>query len=170
MTVGRSPIGVAFGILWNGSVVRVNVAFGILQTITKRLDLTSGSSPGFRLRPHNRRDPNPRRDRQYGTKKKSVRAGASNWKKGVSFSANLCAEVWQDLAEFGWDIDVNLSKRVEAVSGLENMCGTISVHPFFVLWRAQCGALTRLCCPRGALAMVELLCSVAFFQPEPLSE
>ena len=63
--VGKSPIGVAFGILWIGSVVRVNVAtlkgvaFGISRTITKRLDLTSGSSLGFRLRPHNRRDASP---------------------------------------------------------------------------------------------------------------
>ena len=61
--VGKSPIVVAFGIFWNGSVVGVNVAtlkggaFGISRTITKRLDLTSGSSLGFRLRPHNRRDP-----------------------------------------------------------------------------------------------------------------
>ena len=62
--VGRSPIGVAFGILWNGGVVRVNVAalkgvaFGIARTITKRMDLTSGSSLGFRFRPHNCRYPN----------------------------------------------------------------------------------------------------------------
>ena len=72
----RSPKGVAFGILWNGGVARVNVAtlkgvaFGISHTITKRLDLTSSSSLGFRLRPHNRRDPKLRRDRQSGTKKK----------------------------------------------------------------------------------------------------
>ena len=45
------------------SVVRVNVAtlkggaFGISRAITKRLDLMSGSSLGFRLRPHNRCDP-----------------------------------------------------------------------------------------------------------------
>ena len=68
-----------------GGVVRVNVAtlkdiaFG---TITKRLDVASGSSLGFRLRPHNRRDPEPGRDRQKGTKK-SVRAGANGRKKGV---------------------------------------------------------------------------------------
>ena len=48
--VGKSPTGVAFGILWIGSVVRANVAtltgvaFGISRTITKRLDLTSGSA------------------------------------------------------------------------------------------------------------------------------
>ena len=65
--VGKSPIGVAFGILRIGSVVRVNVAalkgvaFGISRTILKRLDLTSSSSLGFRLRPHNRRDPSPHR-------------------------------------------------------------------------------------------------------------
>ena len=87
--VERSPIGVAFGILWNGGVVRVNVAtlkgvaFGISRTITKRLDLMSGSSLGFRLRPHNRRDPKPRRDCQNGTKKENVRAGAIGRKKGV---------------------------------------------------------------------------------------
>ena len=87
--VGRSLMGVAFGFLYNVGVVRVNVAtlegeaFGISRTITKRLDLTSGSSLGFRLRPHNRRDPKPRRDHQNGTKKKSVRAGAIGRKKGV---------------------------------------------------------------------------------------
>ena len=57
--VGKSPIGVVFGILWNGGVVRVNVAtlkgveFGISRTISKRL----GSV-----------------DRQNGTKKKVVSA------------------------------------------------------------------------------------------------
>ena len=51
----------------SGSIFRVNVAtlkgvaFGISRTITKRLDLTSGSSLGFRLRPQNRRDPSPNR-------------------------------------------------------------------------------------------------------------
>ena len=89
--VGKSPIAVVFGILWNGGVVRVNVAtlkgvpFGISHTMTKRLDLTSGSSLGFRLRPHNRRDPKPRHDRQNGTKK-SVRRGTINRKKGVRAS------------------------------------------------------------------------------------
>ena len=86
--VGKSPIGVAFGILWIGSVVRVNVAtlkgvaFGISRTITKRLDLTSGSSLGFRLRPHNRRDPSLRCDRQTGHQK-NVRSAPLVRKKGV---------------------------------------------------------------------------------------
>ena len=39
-------------------------------TITKRLDLTSGSSLGFRLRPHSRRDPKHRHERQTGNQKK----------------------------------------------------------------------------------------------------
>ena len=70
--VREGPKGVVFGILWNGRIVRVNVAtlkgvaFGISRTSTKRLDL----SLVFRFRPHNRRDPEPRRDRQNGTKKK----------------------------------------------------------------------------------------------------
>ena len=85
--MGKCPIDLAFGNLWNRSVVRVNVAttegvaFGISHTITKRLELTSGSSLGFRLRPHNRRDPQPRRDRQTGNQKKSMRAATLNWKK-----------------------------------------------------------------------------------------
>ena len=89
MPVGKSPIGVAFGILWNGIVVRVKVAtlkgvaFGISRTITKRLDLTSGSSLGFRLRPLNRRDPKPRRDRQTGNQKKNVRSATLVRKNGV---------------------------------------------------------------------------------------
>ena len=80
--MGKSPIGVVFGILWNGSVVRVNVAtlnyvaFGISRTNTKRLDLTSGSSLGFLLRPHNRRD------RQTGNQKNRA-SGTINRKKGV---------------------------------------------------------------------------------------
>ena len=59
-------MGVVVGIFWNRGVVRVNVAtlnrvaFGISRTITERLDLTSGSSLGFRLRPRKRRDPEPR--------------------------------------------------------------------------------------------------------------
>ena len=79
----RPSIGVAFGIFWNGGVLRVNVAtlkgvaFGISHTITKRLDLTSGSSLGFRLRPQNRRDPNPVAIAKMGPKKK--RACRSDW-------------------------------------------------------------------------------------------
>ena len=71
--VGKSPIGV---VLWIGGVVRVNVAtlnrvaVWISRTVTMRLDLTSGSSLGFRLRPHNRRDPKPRRECQTGNQKK----------------------------------------------------------------------------------------------------
>ena len=78
VSVRESPIGVAFGILWNGGVVRVHVATlkgvacGISRTITKRLDLTFGSSLGFRLRPHNRRDLNPVAIAKPGTKKKCV--------------------------------------------------------------------------------------------------
>ena len=58
-------------------VVRVNVAtlksvaFGISPTFTKRLDLTSGSSLGFRLRLHNRRDPKPVAIADPGPKKKT---------------------------------------------------------------------------------------------------
>ena len=87
MPVGKSPIGIAFGILWFGSVVRVNVAtlkgvaFGISRTITKRLDLTSGFSLGFRLRPHNGRDPSLRCDRQTWHQK-NVRSAPLVRKKG----------------------------------------------------------------------------------------
>ena len=72
-------MGVAFGIFMDRGVFRVIVAtlkgveFGISRTITKRLGLTSGSSLGFRLRPHNRCDPEPRRDPQTrNTPKKSA--------------------------------------------------------------------------------------------------
>ena len=84
--VGKRPIGVVFGILRNGGVVRVNVAtlnrvaVWISRTITRRLDLMSGSSLGFRLRPHNRRDPKPRRDRQTGNQKKACVPGRREYK------------------------------------------------------------------------------------------
>ena len=48
VSLGGSQKGVAFGILWNGCVVRVNVAtlkgvaFVISRTVTMRLDLTEG--------------------------------------------------------------------------------------------------------------------------------
>ena len=64
--------------IYGTGVVRVNVAtlkgvaFGISRTITKRLDLTSGSSLGFRLRPHNRRDLNPSRSPKWDQKKACV--------------------------------------------------------------------------------------------------
>ena len=64
--VGRSPMGVAFGISWNGGVVRVNVA--TLKGVA--FGISEAGSDVWRLRPHNRRDPKPRRDRQNGTKKK----------------------------------------------------------------------------------------------------
>ena len=71
----KSPFGVVFGILWNGG--RRPRKRGDPEgrpvwdfTITKRLDLTSGSSLGFRLRPHNRRDPKHRHERQTGNQKK----------------------------------------------------------------------------------------------------
>ena len=81
--VGRSPIGVAFGILWNGERrprERSDPEGRSVWDFTynhEALDLTSASSLGFRLRPHNRCDPKPRRDRQNGTKKK--RACRRDW-------------------------------------------------------------------------------------------
>ena len=60
VTLGFSPMGVVFGLLWKRCVVRPNVAtlkcvtFRISRAVTKRLDLTFGSSLCFRVRPHNR--------------------------------------------------------------------------------------------------------------------
>ena len=55
------------------------VTLGDSRTITKRLDLTCGSSLGFRLRPRNRRDPELRRDRRnQGPKKKKKKRAIRN--------------------------------------------------------------------------------------------
>ena len=88
-----------FGILWNWGVARVNVAtlkgvaFGISRAITKRLDLTSGSRLGFRLRPHNRRDPKPCRDRQTGNQEKCASRDAySEEHVAIDRAHALCAD------------------------------------------------------------------------------
>ena len=51
-----------------------------------------------------------------------------NWCKRTS--VNLCAEGGRDLTEVGRDIEVNLSKRVEAASGLEQLPGNLCAVRF----------------------------------------
>ena len=68
--VGKSPMGVAFGILWNGRVVRVNVANlkGVAFGIFTCNQFSSVSAQPSR--------PEPLRDRQTGNpQKKKVRCG-----------------------------------------------------------------------------------------------
>ena len=114
VSVRESPIGVAFGILRNGGVVRVHVATlkgvacGISRTITKRLDLTSGSSLGFCLRPHNRRDLNPVAIAKPGTKKSAFRYACSE-ERSMEQYVSRRRRSWTPLTQM--DPVIHLSER-----------------------------------------------------------
>ena len=58
-------------------------AQGVATASAASSDVVVGSSLGFRLRQHKRRDAEPRRDRQTGNNKK-VRSATLDRKKGVT--------------------------------------------------------------------------------------